>query len=102
MLQNDNGNERIRVSIIDQVRGTKTQVVLPSNARVSRLVPALVQQMGLPLDREGGGGRQEYYLVRENQQGGQGERLQEDQTLAQAGIGEGAVLRILPQMTAGC
>ncbi len=101
MTAGNTTSDRIRVAIIDQVRGTKTHAVLPSGVQLSQLMPALVQQMNLPLDRPGGGGRQEYYLTRENEAGGQGERLGENQTLAQAGIQDGAVLRILPQMTAG-
>lgn len=83
--------DRARVSIIDHNSGKKYQVQLPTNVTTKQLMPYLVRDLGLPQGR---------YTVALETEGGRAQ-LEEDKTLNEAGVHEGSVLRILPEMTAG-
>jgi hypothetical protein len=89
---------KLRISVIDQRTGTKTQVRVPTNAPTNKLIPALVKTLGMPTEGPGGA-PQQYYLALEDAE--RTDQLDEDETLEQAGVQEGAVLRIMPQMTGG-
>ncbi len=86
---------RARVTILDHVRGTKTQVEVPDNVPMNRLIPALVSRLGLPNAQEG----QPVTYRLDNRDSGQ--RIGDEQTLADAGVQEGAVLALYPEVTAG-
>jgi hypothetical protein len=93
---------QIEVVVIDQVRGTRATCGVPTDVPVKRLLPALVKHLGLPV--EGPGGRpQEYYLAvgDPERQEALGEALEDEETLAEAGIQEGAQLHIMPVMFGG-
>lgn len=86
---------QIRVFILDHTGGTKTEVELPDDVPMSRLLPALVNSLGLPAAQ--GGIPVSYRLDIPDES----IRLGEGETLAKAGIGSGAVLSLLPEVTAG-
>ncbi len=86
---------RVRVALVDHVRGTKTQVEVPDNVPMNRLIPALVGRLGLPTDQEG----QPVTYRLDNRD--TGTRIGDAQTLEQAGVQEGAVLSLFPEVTAG-
>jgi uncharacterized ubiquitin-like protein YukD len=86
---------RARVTMLDHVRGTKTQVEVPDNVPMNRLIPALVSRLGLPTEQDG----QPVTYRLDNRDSGQ--RIGDEQTLADAGVQEGAVLALFPEVTAG-
>lgn len=86
---------QIRVFILDHTGGTKTEVELPDDVPILRLLPALVDSMGMPQIH--GGTAVKYRLDHKAS-----ERLGEDLTLASAGIRPGDTLSLLPEVTAGC
>ncbi len=90
--------DRVRVAILDQTSGKKYTVVIPSSATASQIVTNLVRQMNLPTEGTGGG-TQNYYLALETQAGRT--KIGDNETFAHAGVQDGAVIRIMPQMTAG-
>ena len=86
---------RVRVTLVDHLRGTKTQVEVPNDVPMNRLVPALVGRLGLPTDQDG----QPVTYRLDNRDTGQ--RVGDDQTLADAAVQDGAVLALFPEVTAG-
>lgn len=86
---------RVRVALVDHLRGTKTQVEIPDNVPMNRLIPALVGRLGLPTDQDG----QPVTYRLDNRQ--TGERIGDEQTLAEAGVQDGTVLALFPEVTAG-
>jgi hypothetical protein len=86
---------RVRVALLDHLRGTKTQVEIPDDVPMNRLVPALVRRLGLPTEQNG----QPVTYRLDNRESG--ERIGDEQTLAEAGVQEQAVLTLLPEVTAG-
>jgi hypothetical protein len=86
---------RVRVTLVDHVRGTKTQVEVPDNVPMNRLIPALTSRLGLPTDQEG----QPVTYRLDNRD--TGERVGDEQTLAEAGVLDGAILALFPEVTAG-
>ena len=86
---------RVRIALMDHLRGTKTQVDVPDNIPMNRLIPALVTQMGLPADQNG----QPVTYRLDNR--ATGERIGDNQTLAEAGIQDDGVLALFPEVTAG-
>lgn len=86
----------VRVALVDHLRGTKTQVEIPNDVPVNRLTKALVDHLGLP-PSDSSGAPITYCL--DNRETGQ--RLRETQTLAEAGVEDGAVLALFPEVTAG-
>ena len=87
--------QRVRVTVIDQINDCRVNTILPADVTVARLLPHLVEALTIPTEGPGGAPIQ-YYLIHETHQGQA--KLQEDQTLAQAGVHDGSTLRILPQM----
>ncbi len=83
---------RVRVVLVDHLRGTKTQVEVPDNVSMSRLVPALVSRLGLPTDQDGA--TVTYRLDNRDT----GERIGEEQTLAEAGVQDGTILALAPEL----
>ena len=86
---------KVRVAIMDHLRGTKTMVEVPDNVPMNRLIPALVTRLGLPTEREG---QPVTYRLDNRDTGG---RIGDDQTLEQAGVQNEAVLALFPEVTAG-
>lgn len=86
---------QVRISIVDQVGGTKTVVEVPDDVPMNQLLPALVTSLDLPVRQ--GGNPISYRLDNPTT----GERVADDATLAEAGIESGAILSLLPEVTAG-
>lgn len=86
---------RVRVALLDHLRGTKTQVEVPNDVPMNRLIPALVSKLGLPTDQEG----QPVTYRLDNRETGQ--RIGDEETLAEASVQDQTVLTLLPEVTAG-
>lgn len=82
--------EKVKVTVTDQAGGKTVTAELPTNAEMSRLLPALVTKMQLPSNVQ--------YGIQHKQSGKQ---LQSEDTLSSAGVNEGDTLRLLPNVTAG-
>jgi uncharacterized ubiquitin-like protein YukD len=88
--------ETVKVKIIDQ-NGTKEQEAdLPTNAEVGRIITRLVQLMNLPTAGPDGG-PMSYKFVHKSS----GRQLVDNETLADADVKDGDVLRLNPEITAG-
>lgn len=81
---------KVKVTVTDQAGGKTVQAELPTGATMTRLLPALVTKMQLPSNVQ--------YGIQHKQSGKQ---LQNNDTLASAGVKEGDTLRLLPNVTAG-
>ena len=86
---------RIQIALMDHLRGTKTQVEVPNDVPMNRLIPALVRRLGLPTEQDG----QPVTYRLDNRDTGQ--RIGDEETLAQAGVQAQTVLTLLPEVTAG-
>jgi hypothetical protein len=82
--------DKVKVTVTDQAGGKTVTAELPTNAQMSRLLPALVTKMQLPSNVQ--------YGIQHKQSGKQ---LQSGDTLSSAGVKEGDTLRLLPNVTAG-
>jgi len=82
--------DKVKVTVTDQAGGKTVQAELPTNAPMSRLVPALVTKMQLPTNVQ--------YGIQHKQSGAQ---LGPNDTLSSKGVKEGDTLRLLPNVTAG-
>lgn len=79
------------------VTGTKRQEVqMPDDAPVKRLLVVLLEKMSFP--QYAPDGQPLSYKLHHR---ASGKQLLEDQTLAEAGVKEGDVLRLQPEITAG-
>lgn len=83
-------DDKIKVTVTDQAGGKTVTAELPTNAPMSRLIPALVTKMSLPSNVQ--------YGIMHKQSGKQ---LQPSDTLASAGVKDDDTLRLLPNVTAG-
>lgn len=83
-------DNKIQVTITDQAGGKTVQAKLPTDAPMSRLVPALVTKMSLPNNVT--------YGIQHKQSGN---KLQQTDTLGGVGVKDGDTLRLLPDVTAG-
>lgn len=86
---------RLRIALLDHLRGTKTQVELPDEVPMNRLIPALVRRLGLPTEQDG----QPVTYRLDNRETGQ--RIGDEQSLAEANVQDQTVLTLLPEVTAG-
>lgn len=86
---------RIRIALMDHLRGTKTQVEIPDDVPMNRLIPALVRRLGLPTEQNG----QPVTYRLDNRENGA--RIGDEETLAEAGVQDQATLTLLPEVTAG-
>jgi hypothetical protein len=90
---------KLRISVIDYRTGTNTQVRVPVNAPINKLLPALVKTLGMPTEGPRGA-PQQYYLALEDADH-TSQLIGDDETLEEAGVQEGAVLKIMPIMLGG-
>lgn len=87
---------KVNVVIMDTT-GTKEQKAsLPDDAPVRRIVSKLVQMMSLPVT--GPDGQPLSYKFHHK---ASGKQLADEQTLGEAGVADGDVLRLQPEITAG-
>ncbi len=85
----------IKVEIWDPVGNKKQLAEIPDNAPSQRIVSTLVRKMSLSLT--GPDGMINYKLHHKES----GRQLDDNETLAEANVQEGDVLRLQPEMTAG-
>lgn len=85
----------VRVVIEDHTRSKKTHVELPDNVTMQRLLPALASRMQLPLQQNG---NPILYRLDHRRSG---RRLDDEETLQQAGVQSDDVFTLLPEVTAG-
>jgi hypothetical protein len=85
----------MRVVILDHTGSKKTQVELPDNVPMGRLLPALAARMQLPTQQAGV--PISYQL--DNRRSGR--RLNDDDTLQSANVQTDDLLALLPVVTAG-
>jgi uncharacterized ubiquitin-like protein YukD len=81
---------KVTVTVTDQAGGKTVTAELPSDAKMSRLIPALVTKMSLPENVQ--------YGIQHKQSGKQ---LQPNDTLMECNVQDGDTLRLLPNVTAG-
>jgi len=87
---------KLNVTIVDVTGQKEQRAVVPDDAPVGRIIAKLVQMMKLPTtypyDQPQG-----YKIIHT----ASGRELEDDQTLAQQGVKDGDVLRLMPEITAG-
>ncbi len=86
----------ISIEVWDATGNKKQTVELPSDAAVNRVIAVLVEKMNLP--RNSPDGQMMSYKF---QHRASGRQLLDEQTLASAGVSEGDILRLQPEITAG-
>ena len=84
------------VQVWDATGSRKEQAELPDDAPVERIIVVLVQRLGLP--RRGPDGQFISYKFHHR---ASGKQLLDEQTLSRAGVKDGDVLRLQPEITAG-
>lgn len=87
---------KVDVTIIDATGNKEQQASLPDDAPVRRIIARLTEMMQLPATDPAG-----QMLSYKFQHKASGTQLTEDQTLADANVKDGDVLRMLPEITAG-
>lgn len=87
---------KVTVTIMDATGSKEQKASLPDDAAVNRIIAKLVQLMSLPTT--GPDGQPLSYKFHHKQSGKQ---LTDEQTLADAGVKDGDVLRLQPEITAG-
>ncbi len=87
---------QIEVEIMDHTGSKRKRARLPDDAPVSRLISALITKMNLPTT-DPSGQPMSYHLDHKQS----GKRLRDDDTLSNAGVKTGDVLRIAAEITAG-
>jgi len=87
---------KVSVTIIDVTGNKEQKAAVPDDAAVRLITKKLVQMMSLP--STGPDGQPLSYKFHHKASGRQ---LTDDQTLADAGVKDGDVLRLQPEITAG-
>lgn len=87
---------RINITIVDATGNKEQQATLPDDASVKRIMEVLLPKMKMPVT--GPDGEPLSYKFHHK---ASGKQLTESQTLAEAGVKEGDVLRLHPEITAG-
>lgn len=86
----------IEVEVWDATGSKRQKVQLPDDAAVNRILVVLVEKLELP--RQSPDGQPMSYKFHHRETGSQ---ILDRQTLREAGVKEGDVLRIQPEITAG-
>ncbi len=86
----------IEVTVYDSTENKRVPVELPDDAPSNKLIAVLVEKLKLP--RNGPDGAPLSYKFHHKKSGRQ---VQDSQTLAQAGVAAGDILRLQPEITAG-
>lgn len=87
---------KVNVTIIDVTGNKEQQAALPDDAPVRRIIAKLVQMMELPATSPDGQPMSYKFIHKTS-----GKQLSDDQTLSQANVQDGDVLRLQPEITAG-
>ncbi len=86
----------LNVQVWDATGNKRRDVELPDDAPVNRILAVLIEKMSFP--RNGPDGQVLSYKFHHR---ASGKQLLDAQTLGQAGVKEGDVLRLQPEITAG-
>lgn len=86
----------ITVTVFDSTENKRIPVELPDDAPVNKLIGVLIDRLNLP--HAGPDGAPLSYKFHHKNSGRQ---LQDQQSLAQAGVVDGDILRLQPEITAG-
>jgi uncharacterized ubiquitin-like protein YukD len=86
----------IDVTVFDSTENKRVPVELPDDAPANKLIAVLIDKLNLP--RTGPDGAPLSYKFHHKNSGRQ---IQDIQTLAQAGVHTGDILRLQPEITAG-
>jgi len=87
---------KVNVTIMDATGNKEQQAALPDDAPVRRIISKLVEMMNLPTTSPDGQPMSYKFHHKAS-----GKQLGDEETLADAGVAEGDVLRIQPEITAG-
>ncbi|MCE5237048.1 EsaB/YukD family protein [bacterium] len=87
---------KVNVVIMDTTGSKEQKASLPDDAPVRRIIAKLVQMMALPVT--GPDGQPLSYKFHHK---ASGKQLTDEQTLAEAEVKDGDVLRLQPEITAG-
>ena len=87
---------KVNVVIMDTTGSKEQKAALPDDAPLRRIIAKLVEMMSLPTT--GPDGQPLSYKFHHK---ASGKQLTDQQTLAEAGVAEGDVLRLQPEITAG-
>jgi len=86
----------INVTVYDSTENKRVPVELPDDAPANRIIAVLVDKLLLP--KNGPDGAPLSYKFHHKNSGRQ---VQDTQTLSQAGVRDGDILRLQPEITAG-
>ena len=86
----------VTVEIVDSTGNKHQTAELPDDAPVDRIMAVLIDWMSLPRNSPDGA-----LMSYKFHHKASGKQLQEEQTLASAGVKDGDVLRVVPEITAG-
>ncbi len=87
---------KVNVSIIDVTGNKEQDAALPIDAPVRRIIAKLIQMMSLP-SAGPDGQPMSYKFIHKSS----GRQIADEQTLGEAGVQEGDVLRLQPEIMAG-
>ena len=98
MSQPGSSDERrgTRVTFLDQTGAKSVDAVIADTVSVKRILPNIITKMNLPV--MGPDGQPMSYSL-DHKEGGK--RLREEQTLPDAGVGDGHHLIVYPEIVAG-
>ncbi len=88
---------KVNVVIMDATGSKEQKASLPDDAPVRRIIAKLVQMMSLPTT--GPDGQPLSYKFHHK---ASGKQLTDEQTLGDAGVQDDDILRLQPEITAGC
>jgi hypothetical protein len=86
----------LTIEVWDATGNKKQLIELPSDAPVNRVIAVLVQKMNLPQHSPDG-----QLMSYKFQHRASGRQLLDEETLAAAGVREGDIVRLQPEITAG-
>lgn len=86
----------VKIEVWDATGNKRQMVEVPSDAEVNRLIAVLIERMNLP--RHSPDGQAMSYKFHHK---GSGRQLLDTETLASAGVQDGDILRLQPEITAG-
>ncbi len=87
---------KVNVTIIDVTGNKEQEAALPNDAPVRRIIAKLIQMMSMPAVGPDGQ-PMSYKFVHKSS----GRQITDEQTLADANVKDGDVLRLQPEITAG-
>ena len=86
----------IDVTVFDSTENKRVPVELPDDAPANKLIAVLVEKLTMPKN-DAAGAPLSYKFHHKNS----GKQIQDSQTLSQAGVRPGDIMRLQPEITAG-